>query len=119
VFKRIVNVVEVLALVAALGFVVALGRGSDSGSGAGAGGSGSGEEIYASSCASCHGDSGQGGVGPQLGDGAVVEAYPDAADEIAVVEQGLGGGRMPSFADRLSEEQIRAVVEYTRTDLGN
>ncbi len=118
-FKKAVNVIEVLALVAALGFAVALARGSDSGSGAGAGESGSGAAIYSSNCASCHGNSGQGGVGPELGDGKVVEAYPDAADEVAVVKQGLGGGRMPAFGGRLDDEEIRAVVDYTRTQLGN
>ena len=42
--------------------------------------------------------------------------FPDPADEIAVVANGRGS--MPSFADSLTEEQIAAVVEYTRTGLG-
>jgi mono/diheme cytochrome c family protein len=45
-----------------------------------------------------------------------VGRFPNAADQITVVSQGRGS--MPSFADSLTPEQIAAVVEYTRTDLG-
>lgn len=114
-FKKIVNIVEVLALVAALGFGIALFRGgSDTGSSSS--GPRTGAEIYSASCSACHGDDGQGGVGPQLADGAVVEAFPDAADEVEVVTNGRAA--MPSFASSLSEDEIQAVVDYTRTSLG-
>jgi mono/diheme cytochrome c family protein len=117
-FKKVVNVVEVLALVAALGFVVALfanGSGS-SGSAGTTSGPRTGAAIYQASCAVCHGQQGQGGVGPELGGGAVVEAFPDEADQIAVVTNGRGA--MPSFRSTLSPDEIRAVVDYTREDLG-
>jgi cytochrome c oxidase subunit II len=115
VFKKIVNIVEVLALVAALAFVIALFTGgSDSASTSS--GPRSGAEIYGASCAVCHGDDGQGGVGPRLSDGAAVEAFPDAADEVEVVTNGRAA--MPSFKGQLSEAEIQAVVEYTRTGLG-
>ena len=45
-----------------------------------------------------------------------MEAFPDAADQEAVVANGRGS--MPAFADSLTREQIAAVVEYTRTGLG-
>ena len=41
--------------------------------------------------------------------------YPDPADQVAVVTNGRGG--MPAFGDKLTEEEIAAVVEYTRTVL--
>ena len=75
-----------------------------------------GAAIYDGSCAGCHGADGGGGFGPQLGGGAAVEAFPDAADQIAVVTDGRSA--MPSFGDRLTAEEIAAVVEYTRTGLG-
>ena len=43
-------------------------------------------------------------------------ASPIPADQIAVVTKGRGS--MPSFADSLTPEQIAAVVDYTRNDLG-
>ena len=71
-----------------------------------------GREVYQSSCVQCHGGDGGGGRGPKLSDGVVVEAYPNIADEIAVVANGKGG--MPAFSDKLTETQIEAVVRYTR-----
>jgi mono/diheme cytochrome c family protein len=46
----------------------------------------------------------------------VVGRFPDPNDQIAVVTKGRGS--MPSFADTLTPEQIAAVVDYTRNDLG-
>lgn len=117
--KRIVDGVEVLALVGAAVFVILLFAPGDDGGGSG-GGEGEaaateGSEVYAANCAGCHGPDGGGNVGPQLSGGAVVEAFPDAADEIAVVTEGRGG--MPPFGDSLTPEQIEAVVDYTRTTL--
>jgi mono/diheme cytochrome c family protein len=112
-FKKLVNVVEVVALVAAAAFVLALFVNEpDSGGGTAS----PGQAVYEANCARCHGADGGGGVGPQLSDGTVVEEFPDAADEVAVVADGKGG--MPSFDGDLSPEEIDQVVEYTRTGLG-
>jgi len=72
-----------------------------------------GAAVFGDECAACHGTDGAGGVGPTLSGGAVVAAFPDAADQTTVVVEGRGG--MPSFGDRLSEAEIAAVVEYTRS----
>ena len=71
--------------------------------------------LFGQKCAGCHGGDGSGGIGPRLA-GKVVAKFPDPADQIAVVTNGRGG--MPSFATRLSPEEIAAIVEYTRTVLG-
>ena len=114
--KKLVNVLEVAALVAA-GFTVVMlfvgGGGEQVATGDTA--DAEGAALFSASCAGCHGADGGGGVGPQLSDGAVVEAFPDEAGEIAVVTDGRGG--MPSFGDRLSAEEIAAVVAFTRTTL--
>jgi cytochrome c oxidase cbb3-type subunit III len=114
--KRFVNVIEVLALVAALGFAVALFRGSTSASSTTGGSAPAGQAIYTANCASCHGADGGGGIGPQLSGGAVVDRFPDADDQVDFVTHGRGS--MPAFGGRLSAAEIRAVVEYTRTGLG-
>jgi mono/diheme cytochrome c family protein len=113
-FKRIVNTVEVLALLATVVFVIMLfaNQSDDGGGGAGAAGSGPGAELYAANCARCHGSDGGGGIGPQLSDGQVADEFPDVADEIDVVTDGEGS--MPAFGDRLSPTEIDDVVEYTR-----
>jgi mono/diheme cytochrome c family protein len=111
-FRRLVNVVEALA---AIGVVVALvllfANEPDSGSGSTP--QTPGAAVYASDCASCHGADGEGGVGPQLADGAVVKQFPSVDEQIAFVRE--GSGSMPAFGGQLSPAQIRQVVEYTRT----
>ncbi len=70
-----------------------------------------GQQIYARSCASCHGASGQGGTGARLA-GTVGETYPDIDDQMAVIAEGRNA--MPPFGGRLSAEEIEAVARYTR-----
>jgi cytochrome c6 len=112
-FKRIVNVVEVLAVVAAAVFLVLLFTNEpDSGGGGGGGNASPGAAIFASNCARCHGADGGGGLGPQLSDGKVAADLSEA-EEIRVVTNGRSG--MPSFGDALTPEQIQQVVAYTRT----
>jgi cytochrome c551 len=74
------------------------------------------ERAYTRHCSACHGGDGQGAIGPQLGDGAVVAAYPDIDDQIEVITNGRG--QMPSFGDSLSPDDIRAIAEYEREELG-
>lgn len=117
-FTKIVDVTQVVVLVITGIFVVAMfAVGQDDGGGGGdeaaETGPASGEEIFTGNCASCHGADGGGGVGPAVAGGAVVEAYPEIEDEIAVITDGRGG--MPAFGGPLSPEEIRAVAEYTRT----
>ncbi len=71
-----------------------------------------GQQVFASQCASCHGVQGQGGRGTQLSDGSVLSAYPNPADQLDLVVNGRG--QMPAYGKRLSEEQLAAVVRYTR-----
>jgi mono/diheme cytochrome c family protein len=77
--------------------------------------SGSGRDLYAVNCASCHGTSGGGGLGPQLSGGKVVRNFPNVADEITLVKNGRG--LMPAGKNLLTKKQIDAVVRYTREGL--
>lgn len=113
-FKRFVNVVEIVTLVVALGFVVALFANEPGGGGGSAAKSGPGYDVYLANCARCHGQDGQGGVGPKLA-GVVTVDLPDAQQEIAVVRDGRAS--MPSFKNDLSAAEIQDVVAYTRTQL--
>lgn len=113
-FKRFVNVIEIVTLVVAVGFVVALFANEPGGGSGSTAKSGPGYDVFISNCARCHGQAGQGGVGPQLA-GQVTSNFPNAADEIAVVRDGLGS--MPSFKGKLSATQIQDVVAYTRNEL--
>jgi mono/diheme cytochrome c family protein len=73
-----------------------------------------GATIYGSQCESCHGKWGEGVYAPVTIDkAATVAKFPDPSAEGAVVK--AGRGQMPAFGDRLSPEQIDAVVAYART----
>jgi mono/diheme cytochrome c family protein len=71
---------------------------------------------YEQHCGTCHGLRGEGQLGPQIGGGAVADAFPDIDDQIAVITEGRGG--MPPFGQSLSDAEIRAIAEYTREELG-
>jgi mono/diheme cytochrome c family protein len=94
-----------------------------------------GQAVYASNCATCHGSTGGGGVGPQLADGNVLDTFADPADQIEWVTLGsqgfsdaghttygdnntpIGAGGMPAWDGALTPEEIVAVVYYERTGL--
>ncbi len=63
------------------------------------------EDLYRQNCALCHGINGGGAQGPPLID------RPRSAEEVRAIVV-AGRGEMPSFSDKLSEEQITAVAEY-------
>jgi cbb3-type cytochrome c oxidase subunit III len=66
------------------------------------------KDLFVQQCAGCHvlADAGTTGtVGPNLD-----EAQPGLERAIAQITD--GGGGMPAFGGRLSEEQIRALAEY-------
>ncbi|HVE76744.1 MAG TPA: c-type cytochrome [Actinomycetota bacterium] len=86
----------------------------------------SGADLFTQFCASCHGISGTGGSGPSMTGGSEVAQFPNIDDHIAFVKSGsvrgqpygtsgTGTGAMPPWEGTLSDDQIRAVVEYERS----
>jgi mono/diheme cytochrome c family protein len=79
---------------------------------------GSGAETYKARCAMCHGDDGRASTpagkmfkAAAFSDPAIVK-IPDA-ERIAIVKKGKD--KMPPFGDKLTDEQIKAVLAYIRT----
>lgn len=90
-----------------------------------------GEALY-QTCAGCHGGSGQGGTGPPLEDGAVLETFPDYRDHMMWVRTGnqdwpaeaYGANDQP--VDRsatmpghpqFTDQELAQVVLYERQEL--
>jgi len=121
-FARIVNAVELLALAGVVVFVIFLfanepgSAGRTGGPGAAGGPVASGAQLFQASCASCHGANGEGGIGPKLAGGVVITDFPYEPNQIAFVAKGRDG--MPAFAGTLSPQELKQVVNYTRTSLG-
>ena len=77
-----------------------------------------GSEIYKTNCAECHGDLGEGALqGISLVKGHALKH--SEADHIRKVTDGHENKdkKMPPFKDKLTPEQIAAVVRYVREDL--
>jgi mono/diheme cytochrome c family protein len=86
-------------------------------------------------CSGCHGNNGEGGVGPTFAGGAVLATFPTCADHVLWVQLGSGGwqaqvgneygaqgtlskGGMPAFSDSLSDADLRSVVAFERVRFG-
>ncbi|MFL9960744.1 cytochrome c [Paraburkholderia sediminicola] len=78
----------------------------------------SGEALYNATCAGCHMPDGKGAEGaghyPALAGNPAVEAAP-----YVIVNVLHGRKAMPSFGDAMNDDQVAAVVNYTRTHFGN
>jgi len=86
-------------------------------------------------CASCHGGGGVGGVGPRLAGGAVLTQFPNIQDHLEWVMDGSAGfkaqgrltygtkktsvdaGVMPGWATQLDANHLIGVVRYERETL--
>jgi len=74
-----------------------------------------GQQVFTSAgCSGCHGATGNGGIGPRL---AGDQKLATASTVIGRILN--GGGSMPAFKDKLSNDQIAAVATYIRTNFGN
>lgn len=76
-----------------------------------------GKLVYEAQCVSCHGVAASGGPG---GPALVTKRYTPPRWEDQDLANVIYGGRgaMPSFADRLSVEELAAVVAYIRWEQG-
>lgn len=67
------------------------------------------EKLFANTCGWCHSDAGRvAGRGPKLMDSPLTDA--EMAYRIKKGKQGA----MPAFESAFSEEQIKAIIQYTR-----
>jgi mono/diheme cytochrome c family protein len=104
-----------LLAAAALGALALAGCGGDGGEPEGpppaqvveSGDPAQGEQVFAGNCAACHGGEGGGGTGPKLAGEAELTDPEQVVDQIRE-----GGGGMPSFGDRLNEQELADVSAF-------
>lgn len=92
-----------------------------------------GRSVYGDRCSSCHGNAGQGGVGPALAD--VLSTWPSCADQKEWIALGSEGWKtiygptygatdkeitkkMPGHGETLSDEEIASVAAFERVEYG-
>ncbi len=74
-----------------------------------------GKETFMSKCASCHGDQGQGIIGPNLTDQSWIHGAGTAADIFKVVDKGVADKGMPPWGPILAPAELKSVVAYVKT----
>ncbi|MFD1179345.1 c-type cytochrome [Paenibacillus puldeungensis] len=67
------------------------------------------EATVKANCISCHGDALQGAIGPNL---QKIGSQLSAEQLYGIITKGKSGGSMPSFKDRLKEEEIANVAMW-------
>jgi cytochrome c oxidase subunit II len=77
-----------------------------------------GEERYVTSCAACHGGSGEGGVGPAI-KGSAIATGPMTEHMSMVINGSSANPMMAAFGPQLSEVDLAAVITYQRNAFGN
>lgn len=68
------------------------------------------KQLYAANCASCHGETAKGGVGPDL----TISSYKYGKDKANLVKSILEGrpNGMPGFSGQITKEQSEALADY-------
>lgn len=78
----------------------------------------SGRQLYSQNCAACHGDNGEGGVGPALNSHDLLTLTVDEA-LFSLTRTGIPGTTMPAwgqaFGGPFTDEQLSQLVAYIRT----
>ncbi|HEY4200627.1 MAG TPA: cytochrome c [Devosiaceae bacterium] len=75
-----------------------------------------GKTVFADNCAVCHGDNGEGNVGPKLDGNEWIKTRANIINQVLF---GATDHGMPPFAPELTDEQIAAVTTYVRNSWSN
>ena len=73
----------------------------------------SGSQIYGSVCSSCHGKSGEGGIGPALNTREFQDRYDDQT-MFDIIDTGHEATSMIAWGEILTSDQISQLVHYIR-----
>ena len=78
-----------------------------------------GQKVYSTSCAGCHGTTGQGvpGAFPAIAGSPI--ALGDVKKHIEIVMNGKSGTAMQAFGVQLSDSDLAAVITFERNTFGN
>ncbi len=73
-----------------------------------------GESVFKMQCAACHGDKGQGLIGPNLTDRVWIHGY-EPTDVYRVVDEGVPANGMPAWGSILPRSEVLAVVAFVES----
>lgn len=71
-----------------------------------------GKLVFAGKCVACHGDNGQGVIGPNLTDHFWIHGKGTRSDIVAVIRQGAPEKGMPAWETTLKPDELMTVAAY-------
>ena len=74
-----------------------------------------GLEVYMGKCVACHGDKGQGLIGPNLTDDYWIHGVGTAKDIAKVIADGVAEKGMPPWGPILTPDELRDTVAFIRS----
>lgn len=80
---------------------------------------GVGKGVFQSKCISCHGDKGQGIIGPNLADDNWLHGDGKIESIAKIIQNGVSEKGMPPWGPLLSEEEVYAVTAYVKSLRGS
>ena len=78
-----------------------------------------GQEVFSGKCLACHGDKGQGLIGPNLTDDFWLQGKGTLQDIAEVVTIGVPEKGMPPWGPVLTNDELADVVEFVRSIRGS
>ena len=75
----------------------------------------SGEEIFVDKCALCHGEFGEGLIGPNLIDSYWLHGQGNISDIATTIRSGIPEKGMAAWKDRIPEENILQIAAYIKS----
>src|ERR1700742_632140 len=73
-----------------------------------------GEKLFLAHCGRCHGDKGDGGIGPSLAQPKRRRA-PDDGALVQTILDGIRGTEMPGMAGAMSDREAQQTAAFVRT----
>jgi cytochrome c oxidase cbb3-type subunit 3 len=74
-----------------------------------------GQETFAGKCVACHGDKGQGIIGPNLTDDSWIHGTGSPGEIAMVIRDGVADKGMPTWSQLLTAQEILDVAAYVRS----
>lgn len=71
-----------------------------------------GQEVFAGKCAACHGDQGQGLIGPNLTDNHWLHGTGKPTEIASTIRLGVPAKGMPPWGDLLTQDELMNVTAY-------
>lgn len=74
--------------------------------------------LFGLRCMPCHGDRGQGSIGPNLTDSAWIHGTGQLSEIFGVIDQGVLAKGMPAWSKQLSPIEVRKLAAFVGTQRG-